>query len=325
MIHSSPRLTVGLPVYNGENYLAKAIESVLAQTFSDFELVICDNASTDRTEEICKAYADKDKRIRYFRNASNLGAGPNYNRTFELASSTGYFRWLAHDDVLMPTYLERCVTALDADLAAVLCQSLIVNIDRDGNSINTYDSGLKTCRSASSPAERFGECILTHHRNSEVFSVIRRDILANSVKHGDYDNQDKAFVANMALRGRFLFIAEPLFGYRDHPQQFSRRLRVFDAFAWFRTDNDRWNRAAYLMLYLNYVRMVRRNIAERRERLRCYRHLVTWWFTATNFKVTALGLLAALAPNLFRLARSAVGTVIGEARRPLMSEFKSGG
>ena len=97
-----PRVTIGLPVYNGENYLAEAIDSILGQTFTDFELIISDNASTDRTEEICRRYAAEDDRIRYFRHDRNRGASPNYNFTVEKARGE-YFKWAAHDDVLHAT------------------------------------------------------------------------------------------------------------------------------------------------------------------------------------------------------------------------------
>src|SRR5262245_17750978 len=100
----APTVSVGVPVYNGERYLDKALSSILRQDFEDFELIISDNASTDGTAEICKAYADKDRRIRYHRNTSNIGAAPNYNQTFEMARGE-YFKWCAHDDICYPTFL----------------------------------------------------------------------------------------------------------------------------------------------------------------------------------------------------------------------------
>ena len=104
MSENEPRVSIGMPVYNGEKYLEEAIQSILAQTYSDFELVISDNASTDKTQEICLEYAARDSRVRYHRNEKNLGAAPNYNRTFEL--STGqYFKWADYDDLLAEEFL----------------------------------------------------------------------------------------------------------------------------------------------------------------------------------------------------------------------------
>ena len=111
-------VSIGLPVYNGENYLSAAIESIAAQTFQDFELIISDNDSTDRTPEICRHYMMQDKRIRYFRNKRNLGAAPNYNRTYELSQGQ-YFKWTAHDDIICPDFLAKCVVALEAEPEAV--------------------------------------------------------------------------------------------------------------------------------------------------------------------------------------------------------------
>ncbi len=93
MTSGAPRVSIGLPVFNGERYLARAIDSILAQDFRDLELVVCDNASTDRTAEICAAYARRDPRVRYHRNPRNLGAGPNYDRCFHLARGE-YFKWI---------------------------------------------------------------------------------------------------------------------------------------------------------------------------------------------------------------------------------------
>ena len=100
----SPRICLGLPVYNGERYLRQAIDSMLAQTFRDFELIISDNASTDRTREICLEYQKRDPRVRYFRNESNIGPAANFNLVFQRAHAE-YFKWVAADDVCEPDFL----------------------------------------------------------------------------------------------------------------------------------------------------------------------------------------------------------------------------
>src|SRR5215212_2547350 len=108
---SVPQVSLGVPVYNGEKYLAEALESLLQQDYADFEIIISDNASTDGTEEICRNFAGRDKRIRYYRNETNIGASPNYNRTFELARGR-YFKWCAHDDVCLPAFVRRAAEVL---------------------------------------------------------------------------------------------------------------------------------------------------------------------------------------------------------------------
>ncbi|MBS0016773.1 MAG: glycosyltransferase family 2 protein, partial [Arthrospira sp. SH-MAG29] len=132
-----PRVSIGLPVYNGENFIQETLDCLLSQTFDDFELIICDNASTDRTEEICRDYAARDKRIRYYRHPENLGAAKNYNRTFEL-STAEYFKWAAHDDLYAPEFLERCVEALDTHPSTVLCYPQEYWIDEQGNPLKSH-------------------------------------------------------------------------------------------------------------------------------------------------------------------------------------------
>src|SRR6185312_14478503 len=101
-----PLVSVGLPVFNGETFLEDAIRSVLAQKLDDLELILCDNASNDRTAEICRDYEARDPRIHYFRNPRNLGAAANYNLAFTRARGR-YFKWLAHDDRMLPSFLSK--------------------------------------------------------------------------------------------------------------------------------------------------------------------------------------------------------------------------
>src|SRR5690242_490012 len=110
-----PEISLALPVYNGERFVADAVLSVLAQDFKNFELIITDNASTDRTEEICRAFAAADPRVRYVRNERNLGAGPNYNLGFALSRGR-YFKWSACDDRISESFLSACFAALETKI-----------------------------------------------------------------------------------------------------------------------------------------------------------------------------------------------------------------
>src|SRR4051794_27763407 len=128
MIEHKPRVSIGMPVRNGAKYIRQAIDSILAQTFTDWELIVCDNASTDSTEQIVREYAARDSRIRYHRNPRDIGPAANHNIGFEMSRGE-YFRWHAHDDMIAPTYLEKCVAALDADptIAVAHTQTRIVD------------------------------------------------------------------------------------------------------------------------------------------------------------------------------------------------------
>ena len=130
----TPRLSIGVPVYNEERYLDGCIRSLLAQTFTDFEIIICDNASTDGTFEIAQEWAQKDARISAHRAERNLGAAPNFNWCFELARGE-LFKWAAADDLVKPDYLEKCIAALDAHPESHLAYSGAYDIDAEGEII----------------------------------------------------------------------------------------------------------------------------------------------------------------------------------------------
>jgi len=128
----TPRLSIGLPVFNGERYLSQAISCFLEQTFGDFELIICDNASSDGTQQIGLGYAAQDSRVRYYRNERNLGAIANFNRTVALARGP-LFKWAAHDDIYASSYLEKCIDMLDTNPDVVPAHSDCAFIGENGD------------------------------------------------------------------------------------------------------------------------------------------------------------------------------------------------
>lgn len=248
MSERQPRVSIGLPVYNGQRFLAQAAASLLAQTYTDFELVLCDNASTDDTESICRRLAAEDRRVRYHRNDRNIGAAPNFNRAFDL--STGrYFKWAAHDDVYAPTYLEKCVATLDSDPTTVLCHGRTVVIDEDGREVcppkaadsaqgcngHAQANGSPTANGGREPAlvwedlydvprrldspqpqQRFRDVLLSTRRCFEIFGLIRREALAKTGGHGSFYGSDKVILSALSLMGRLVEVPEPLFFRRHH-------------------------------------------------------------------------------------------------------------
>src|SRR5215469_2085082 len=131
---SRPKVTMGVATFNVEFYLRNAFDDVLAQDFTDFEVVVCDNGSTDDTWAICEEYAARDSRFRIYRNPRNLGLSGNFRRIVELSEGE-YFRWTAHDDRMEPTTLSRCVATLDADPDAVLAYPQARLIDEAGEAL----------------------------------------------------------------------------------------------------------------------------------------------------------------------------------------------
>ncbi|WP_169738825.1 glycosyltransferase family 2 protein [Jiangella gansuensis] len=209
-----PRVTLGMPLYNAERYLAQAFDGLLAQDFGDFEIVVSDNASTDGTWSLCQDYAARDPRIRLYRNTENLGAARNYNRTVELARAP-LFKWVAYDDVCSPTLLSRCVAALDAaGPRVVLAYPRTLLIDDDGVEIGPYRDGLDL---RSSHAFRR---VATYARNwslcNAVFGVIRTDVLRSTGMIRPYLSSDVVLLAELAAIGQFHEIPERLFHRRIH-------------------------------------------------------------------------------------------------------------
>src|SRR5271163_71461 len=128
---NAPRVTLAMPVYNGENFIQKAIESILAQAFSEFELVVSDNASSDLTREIVRSYQQRDSRIRLVENAQNIGAAANYNVGFMHARGE-FLKWCAHDDEIDPGHVAALVAKLDGDAGLALAYGKTICIDEAG-------------------------------------------------------------------------------------------------------------------------------------------------------------------------------------------------
>jgi glycosyltransferase involved in cell wall biosynthesis len=207
------RVTVGLPVYNGERYLSQSIDAILAQTFEDLDLIISDNGSTDNTEEICREYATEDKRIRFIRSSENRGAVWNFNRVFEVSTSQ-YFRWATADDFSAPSQIEKCVDTLDREQDAILCYPKTVIIDADGNRVRNYDDGLDL--RFASPIDRLRHLLDKVGLCNAQYGLIRSDALRKTRLFRDYYGSDAALLAELALHGQFLEIPEYLFFRRFH-------------------------------------------------------------------------------------------------------------
>lgn len=222
---NAPKVSIGIPVFNGENFLESALRSVLAQTFEDFELIISDNASTDRTADICEQYASQDGRVLYLRQPANLGAQPNYNLLVGQARGR-YFKWAAHDDILAPTLLERCVDVLDTHPRVTLAYPRAEVIDTHGRTIERYDVHLET--DSEDAGVRFRELLLSWHRCYEIFGVFRKDALAQTDLFDTFWGADRTLLQEVALLGPFHEVPDYLFFPRSHPEQSITKLRGKD-------------------------------------------------------------------------------------------------
>jgi glycosyltransferase involved in cell wall biosynthesis len=225
-------VSVGVPVYNGERYLAETLDSLLAQTFTDYDIVISDNASTDRTAEICRRYRAKDPRISYFCNDENIGGALNFRRVFELSRGP-YFHAGSCDDLYHPQFLERCVHALERDSSVVLSYARTTMIDdfgqplffdRDRNCyIDHHGQFVLTpvpphVGRADSPEMRFREVLWEMGWALPLSGLIRREALLRTSPYGNYFGADKVLLAELALHGRFQQVGEELFAKRVHQE-----------------------------------------------------------------------------------------------------------
>jgi len=314
-----PLVSVGVPVFNGEAFLEDAIRSVLAQTLDNLELILCDNASTDRTAEICRDYEGRDARVRYFRNPRNLGAAANYNLAFSHARGR-YFKWLAHDDRMLPSFLAKTRRILDERADAVLCNTVVSYIDSGGARIGLYDTRLAGADSLS-PSERFGWLVLRSHTCVDFFGLIRREALSGSLLHGSFHGADRALLAQLALRGRMIKLPAPLLAIREHPNRYTRaQRRAGDRAAWH--DGDTGGKASFptWRLYGEYLKMVQREALTPTERSRCYAVLARWWGYNWNAARAIVDLLAVAAPNAPARAERLKNRLFGLAPGHLLAD-----
>jgi glycosyltransferase involved in cell wall biosynthesis len=315
MRDSTPVVSLGMPVFNGERYLATAVGSVLAQTFEDFELLICDNASTDATGDICRSFAGADPRVRYVRNPENLGAHPNFNRAFELATGR-YFKWASHDDALHPGYLRACVDAMEQNTEATLCQSDIDYIDEAGNSIGTREGQLPGVDSPS-PAQRFSAIVLLAHDCQAMMGLFRREQLARSRLLPSFLGADRAMLAQVALFGRFIRVPEALIRIRDHGQRYSQaRKRPKDRAAWHDTSKAGKTKLPVWTMYRAYWSAVASAPIPAGEKARARLSLFEWWFRNYNAARMGVDLVGSVFPGFVGTAERFKQSVLSPAPGP---------
>jgi glycosyltransferase involved in cell wall biosynthesis len=256
-----------MPVYNGAALVGAAIESILAQTLGDFELIISDNASMDGTEEVCRSYAAKDGRIRYHRNEKNLGAAPNFNRLVELATNgVPYFKWAAHDDVIAPTFLEKCVGVLESAPASV---ALV--FPRRGY-IDMAGRIIPAARREPTPSYHrisFARLLKVSPGHFPIFTwgVNRMEALKRTRLLGGYGMSDLVLAAELRLIGEYWELPEELYFQRLHPP---RRLRNPRAEAMYLSTANRKVVMPALKVFWEHLGVIRRAPIPVGRKLACY-------------------------------------------------------
>lgn len=297
----SPSVSIGLPVYNGEQFIDEAIESVLRQSYTDFELVISDNASTDSTQEICSKYADRDDRIRYVRNGTNRGAAWNFNRVFKI-SRAQYFKWLNHDDYWDSAMLEHSVSVLEtAPSDVVLCYPKTAFIDEHGSVTEHYEDKLDL--RCIDPAQRLGRLIRNLRRCNALFGLIRARDLERTRLLGAYIDADRTLLAELSMLGQFWELNERLFMRRMHPQgsTFANTTRQESMNWWNPAKKRQQVHLPNWRLLMEHVRAIHHVPLGGAERRRCYISLCRQWPTVYSGRM--LGDLKAATYRLTSGAR----------------------
>jgi glycosyltransferase involved in cell wall biosynthesis len=283
------RVSVGVPVFNGARYLEDCLESLVRQTYHDLEILISDNASTDRTADICRAYCERDDRVRYYRQEQNIGAAANWN--FLVHEATGkFFKWAAHDDVCAPDFVARCVGALDALPTAVLAFGQTAFIDSAGNPLYGYDVPVpwSNCEAA---FDRLREQLAVpsaaiHHMCTRQYAVMRRDRLLETRLIRSHPASDLVLLVELAILGGFVEVDQSLFFVRLHEGSSLRANdSAVDVARWYdpRSGNHyplRWNR-----VFIGYVTAVLNSSLSRRQKVGGMLLIARWLASDDNWRI----------------------------------------
>ncbi len=257
------------------------MDSVLNQSFGDLELIIADNASTDGTEELCRQYAERDPRVRYFRHVDNMGAAANFN--FCVARAQGeFFKWAAADDVCGKDWLAHSVLALDqAGPETVLAFSWIQWIDETSSALDAYGEGLPW--SQGKPHERLasllGDEVHTHlFKCSPVCGLIRLKTLRTTDLIGSFAGSDKVTLVELALRGHWVEIPELHFQRRIHEDSSLAANKTPEELAqWFDPSSGRRYPMPRVTRFQAFIRAIQSAPLSTFERWRCLRVLVRFF------------------------------------------------
>lgn len=276
----TPRLSVGLPVFNGERFLAASIESVLRQDFSDFELIISDNASTDRTPEIGARYAAADARVRFVRSETNRGGAWNFNHVFA-QSRAPFFKWQAHDDVCLPGCFRRCLETFEhapSSVAVVFPRTGF--IDEHERRLPDFPPEPMATRRRR-PHERLGDVLRTMTMVRAQFGVIRSPMLRQTRLFAPMIAADFVLFAELALLGDLWELPETLFLRRIHAGISTRANRGSDQLIqWWDPSQKKYRSRIPPMLRLGreYIRSILRLPLPAAERARCIATVLRVWY-----------------------------------------------
>jgi glycosyltransferase involved in cell wall biosynthesis len=269
-----------MPVYNGENFIAAAIDSVLSQDFTDFELSISDNGSTDRTPEICTRYAAADRRVRYYRSNTNQGGAWNFNRVFAL-STAPLFKWHAHDDICLPGFFRKCVAMIEqAPQSVVVVYPKTVVTDESGKVLSGYFPERLDTRRAK-PHQRLADVLRNATMVSAQFGIIRQKALRQTRMFNPMIAADFILIAELAVLGEVWELDEVLFQRRIHARISTRaNSGNHQLLQWWDPSQRhyRWRVSPMMLIGWEVVRSVQRLSLRPSERFLCSAAALLTWY-----------------------------------------------
>ena len=280
MKHKTPKVSVGMPVYNGGEFIDNTIETILNQTFQDFELIISDNASTDNTEEICRKYALTDGRIRYYRNKTNIGASDNYNAVFNFAKGS-YFKWASSNDLCGQDFLFKCVEVLEKYPNVVVCYPKTKLFQEELDTAEEYDDNLHLLDSE--PSKRFIKFIHRIGLNNVMNGLIRSSALKKTKLVKTFFSSDICMMAELALYGKFFEIPEFLFFRRMDPETATHLKSEEEVLRHYDPDLKSLMLFQYWKIAFEYFKILYRSPLPVREKNYLYRHMVKWVYWHRGF------------------------------------------
>jgi len=198
-------LTVGFPIYNGEKFLKRRLDNILTQSYNNFLIIISDNASTDKTEQICKEYQKIDPRITYVKQTKNLGGINNFLWLIN-NSNTEYFVWAAADDIWSPDFLENNIKNLQNNGDNVGSIGYVYYFDDERFSVDTFDKNNYTkqhVRSTDGTYEQRLQKYVNFNQTSALYSIFRTNILKKSVVQHAIVAWDTALIFRALKYGNF--------------------------------------------------------------------------------------------------------------------------
>jgi glycosyltransferase involved in cell wall biosynthesis len=210
----APRISIGMPAYNAETHIACAIQSLMEQTFTDFELIVSDNASSDGTQNIVETLAAADDRIHYVRQQENIGANRNY--TFVAKAARGdYFKWASSNDWCARTFLKKCFDRIESEQDAVVVVPRTRLFEHELSAANDYGNDVAFVDD--SPAQRVIDLTTTLRLNNAMNGLIRAATLRRTAMIQPYYGADIVLMGHLAMYGKIVLLDEPLFYRRLEP------------------------------------------------------------------------------------------------------------